>query len=88
MGARLAPRQAPSDIGAPPRRALFGFQGAPGSGGGGRTRGRGHASLFPAPLWAALDVRGPPEKGVQAARAALCPRFRRAGWWCSFSEGS
>ena len=43
MGARLAPRQAPSVIGAPPRRALFGFQGAPGSGGGGRTRGRGHA---------------------------------------------
>ena len=47
-----------------------------GSGSGGRTRGRGHDSLFPAPLWAALDARGPPEKGVQAARAALCPRFR------------
>ena len=41
MDARLAPRQAPSVIGAPPRRALFGFQGA-------RKRGRrAHARARP-----------------------------------------
>lgn len=41
LGARLAPRQAPSVIGAPPCRALFGFQGA-------RKRGRrAHARARP-----------------------------------------